>query len=503
MGGAMADVRFDQRDFRMLLREATRPDGTRMLLRWLAERLGVRALLLNRFGELVASYPEGPEPETARQPQDLLAEAADTIASVLSQRFHSAVHDAGTHSVRVLAVDAEQLGPVLVVARRGAFPDDANALIADVVRLLRLRWRADEADRRRAELERAESLNREAILHMLMVGQLDGARRAAGALGQRLPDVLRVYLVESAGGDRAAAARRCSLVCGHRAWIIPCPVYRDQLIVLVSAADAGALERLDDELHGLADGGLCIGAGEVVPLRDTAAGYQQAFHALAVARSDPARFALFSPRAELDALLGVEGVLWARAVLSPLLDSTSERSQDPDSGELLATLQSWLSFYGRAAAQLKVHRNTVATRLRRIERTLSCDLTELETQAVLHLAVRLLDRPRRTAAVHGAVPDLDSVLDTDPVRQWAAAVLAPILDKDPRLFLDTLRTWLVNNARLDSTAAALGVSVPGARKRLLRIEEALGRSLLNGPSARYDLLFALRIRQRGWTDAAS
>ncbi|MEU5850589.1 helix-turn-helix domain-containing protein [Saccharopolyspora shandongensis] len=91
------------------------------------------------------------------------------------------------------------------------------------------------------------------------------------------------------------------------------------------------------------------------------------------ARNLPDGFASFSPRAELDALLA----------FSP------ERRQNPDGDELMATLRSWLDFQGRAARQLKVHRNTVAARLRRIEQILDCDLTDLATQAVLHPALRL------------------------------------------------------------------------------------------------------------------
>jgi DNA-binding PucR family transcriptional regulator len=59
--------------------------------------------------------------------------------------------------------------------------------------------------------------------------------------------------------------------------------------------------------------------------------------------------------------------------------------------------------------------------------------------------------------------------------------------------MNTLRVWLGKNARIEATASALGISVPGTRKRLTRIEEILERSLLSGPSARYDLWFALRV----------
>lgn len=56
----------------------------------------------------------------------------------------------------------------------------------------------------------------------------------------------------------------------------------------------------------------------------------------------------------------------------------------------------------------------------------------------------------------------------------------------------TLRTWLDCEAQLAGTAAALGISVPGARKRLTRLESVLQRSLLQAPSARYDLWLAFR-----------
>jgi sugar diacid utilization regulator len=487
MGDHMADVqRPATEDLRTLLRYADRPDGGRLLLRWLAENIGGWAVLLDRFGALSAAYPE--------PPNDLLDEASDTIASVVAQRYRSAGVDTGTCSVRVLAVDAERFGPVLVVADRTPLPGDANAVITDVARLLRLRWRADEADRRSAAVEQAEALNREVILHLLMVGQLDGARRASGALRQELPDMLRVYVFECAGADRREVAKNCFHVSGGQSWVVLCPVYDDHLIVLAPAEAAEDLQTLDKALRELAGDRVCIGGGDVVSLRDTATGYQQASHALAAARNRPSGFALFSPRMELDALLGVEGRAWARGVLAPLLDFAPERPQDPDGDELLSTLQAWLTFYGRAARQLKVHRNTVTARLRRIERTLDRDLGEMEAQAVLHLALRLLDP--RISSEHHEIRELDALLDSSPVREWAQQLLAPLLVEESGLLMGTLRSWLRNNARLEDTAADLGVSVVGARKRLVRIENLLGRSLLNGPSARYDLYLALRVLRR-------
>ncbi|WP_392840571.1 helix-turn-helix domain-containing protein [Streptomyces sp. LN500] len=53
-----------------------------------------------------------------------------------------------------------------------------------------------------------------------------------------------------------------------------------------------------------------------------------------------------------------------------------------------------------------------------------------------------------------------------------------------------MRAWLKCEAQLGPTAAALGISVPGIRKRLTRLEGILQRSLLQTPSARYDLWLA-------------
>ncbi|MDF3293033.1 hypothetical protein [Streptomyces silvisoli] len=46
------------------------------------------------------------------------------------------------------------------------------------------------------------------------------------------------------------------------------------------------------------------GASEAVPLCDTATGYAQAFHALAVARNGPGRYAEFAQRPDLVLAIG-------------------------------------------------------------------------------------------------------------------------------------------------------------------------------------------------------
>ncbi|MFE3967541.1 helix-turn-helix domain-containing protein, partial [Streptomyces cyaneofuscatus] len=85
----------------------------------------------------------------------------------------------------------------------------------------------------------------------------------------------------------------------------------------------------------------------------------------------------------------------------------------------------------------------------------------------------------------------DEVLRRPAVQEWALRQLAPVAGAAE----ETLRTWLRCEGRLGPTAAELGISVPGARKRLTRLETVLQRSLLRPPSARYDLWLALRARE--------
>lgn len=87
---------------------------------------------------------------------------------------------------------------------------------------------------------------------------------------------------------------------------------------------------------------------------------------------------------------------------------------------------------------------------------------------------------------------LDTLADPE-VHRWADMQLSPLMERDRTLYLRTLRTWLANDARLKQTASDIELSIPGARKRLTRVETLLGCSLLNSPSARYDLWFALKV----------
>ncbi|MEU2208783.1 helix-turn-helix domain-containing protein [Streptomyces hygroscopicus] len=240
-----------------------------------------------------------------------------------------------------------------------------------------------------------------------------------------------------------------------------------------------------------------VGVSERVALRDTPTAYEQAIHALAVARNAPERRAAFGGDLDVTVLAGPAGYRWASELLAPCLRYAPARRADPGPQELLGTLGSWLSFGGAASRHLKIHRNTLAARVRHLDELLGVPVSRsLAAQSAAWLALRLYTAPQAAAALAQAPPEpaatLDAVLGTPAAGTWARAQLRPLEQAGPATGLETVRTWLRADARLPAAAAALGISLPGARKRLTRAEDALGRSLLTAPSAKYELWLAMR-----------
>jgi sugar diacid utilization regulator len=459
-------------------RIALQPDGLSSLLRWLAQQLSGHAILVDPSGSPLYAFP--------RASEEIFFQAEKDIRRVITKRTRSAAISLGTQVAHIMSIGSQEPD--------GPFPSGLRSLVSDAAGLLWLRWRMEELGRHSRQVELAESHSREAVLHLLMLGHVQSAKRVAGALKGRLPDLTRVYIVECPVDRRDEYTRRCAEVTEGRAWIVACPVYIGHLIVLAPAESQEADNPLDQALRALvaSNSGCYVGAGRLVRLRDIAAGYQQAFHALAVARGIDARCATFSSREDIASLLGARGQRWAAKSLRRLLDYRPERPQDPDAEELTETLASWLAFFNAATRQLKIHRNTLSARLRHIERLLGCDLNDLAIQAETQLALRLLAQPSQHYSDESGEVTLDALLGTPAVFHWAESYLAPLHAGDPCL-LETLQTWLRSNARLDTTASMLGLTVPAVRKRLVRVEGILSRSLLNAPSARHDAVLAFRI----------
>ncbi|MFI5477877.1 PucR family transcriptional regulator [Streptomyces rubiginosohelvolus] len=482
-----------------------RTGGTAGLLRWLAGRAEGWAGLVGPDGTVLHA--------AARTAGAMVPDVAGLVAegaSALTERGVQAYAvDTGASTALLFPLSVlppgvgDDTGPVLAVVTPRPVATGLATLLADVVLPLSLCLQAETLERKRRRVDLAESRGREAVLHLLMTGQLSIAQQVAGALRPRLPDPVRVCVVECSGGGRDEVARVCVDADGGRSWIVRCPVYARHLILVMPAEakepEPGAVPT--DETVAARVGDCVVGVSEPVPLADTATGYRQAFHALAVARELPSRHARFGVSPDPALVVGPAGRRWADELLNPLLTHVPRRPQDPGSQELLATAASWLAFSSHATGHLKVHRNTLAARLRLIGELLGLDLHRLADQAALDLALRVRSTPAPActpepaqsgspaSGTSKAAGGLDAILVRPAVRDWADRQLAPVLGAE-----ETLRTWVRCEGRLGPAAAELGISVPGVRKRLTRLETVLQRSLLRPPSARYDLWLALRSR---------
>ncbi len=468
--------------------------GSAALLGWLATRLGGWTGLVRHAGAGDPADPGGPGgPEQGERPPGAAVRGA---AEMSARGVRSAVlHDAGSATLLFALDDRRALAAVLPLPH----PAEAPALLADAVAPLALVLRAEEAERREARAAVAEARSREAVLRLLMGGQLPIAHQIAEALRPSLPDPMRIHVAECRSGRLAEVARLCQELTGGRAWVVRCPVYVRHLIMLVPA-DEPAVSAGHDTLAGALTAvapDCAVGVSGELPLSQAPAAYTQAFHALAVARGRGERHARFGPGPEPELAAREAGADWAGTLLAPLHAYEPRRPQDPDGQELRATAHAWLNFGSHATRLLKVHRNTLAARLRLIETLLGLDLTRLGDQAALSLALRLTPGAGRgSGAAPAGAPGLDAVLRDPQVTDWARAHLSRLTGPDaPAGARDTVRTWLAHDARLVPAAAALGVSVPGARKRLARIEALLERSLLQSPSGRYDLWLAHRAEE--------
>ncbi len=495
----------ERADDLLRMHRLARTGGTAGLLRWLAGRAEGWAGLVGPDGTVLHA--------AARTAGAMVPDVAGLVAegaSALTERGVQAYAvDTGASTALLFPLSVfppgvgDDTGPVLAVVTPRPVATGLATLLADVVLPLSLCLQAETLERKRRRVDLAESRGREAVLHLLMTGQLSIAQQVAGALRPRLPDPVRVCVVECSGGGRDEVARVCVDADGGRSWIVRCPVYARHLILVMPAEakepEPGAVPT--DETVAARVGDCVVGVSEPVPLADTATGYRQAFHALAVARELPARHARFGVSPDPALVVGPAGRRWADELLNPLLTHVPRRPQDPGSQELLATAASWLAFSSHATGHLKVHRNTLAARLRLIGELLGLDLHRLADQAALDLALRVRSTPAPActpepaqsgspaSGTSKAAGGLDAILARPAVRDWADRQLAPVLGAE-----ETLRTWVRCEGRLGPAAAELGISVPGARKRLTRLETVLQRSLLRPPSARYDLWLALRSR---------
>ena len=470
------------------MQRAARKGGTGSVLRLLRGRTGAAVLLMDSAGTL-AHPPQAPLGDAER------GLALRSVRELAERRLRSVAIDQDGLTCIVLPLDGSRgaSAPLLAAVVPRPAPPELPLLLADAASVLSLSWLAEHTRRKQRRLSIADAGTREAVLHLLLNGHTSAARQIAGALRPALPATVRVYVIEGPPRVRGQLVGELTGVA-EGAWVVPCPVYADHLFML-APGDCAPARVWPPELAAAC----WIGESSAVPLRETATGYAQAFHALAAARGRPERQASFAANPDLALTIGPAAAAWAEAFLSPIRTHRARRAQDPDSAELLATAASWLSFYSRATAHLNIHRNTLSARLTYIQELLGLDLHRLADQAALALALRTIAAkipplPEGDAARAGeTLPTLDELLLLPRVGAWAQQQFRPVTAPDvPACIAETLTTWLRLDARIGPTAAALSISASAVRKRLTRSEVLLERSLLRSPSAVHDQWLALR-----------
>ena len=166
-------------ELRDMHRESTRRDGLERLLRRLARQVGGSAVLLDRMGAPVHAFPE--------IPADVFMQVAAEIERVVTGEIRAAAADFGDGVVHIQSIGAEETGATLVVVRKERFSPAVRNLVADVSRLLALCWRVDDLGRRQRRVDLTETAVREVVLHLLMTGHVQAARRVAGTLAPASP----------------------------------------------------------------------------------------------------------------------------------------------------------------------------------------------------------------------------------------------------------------------------------------------------------------------------
>lgn len=476
-------------DILAMHRLARRADAAQALLRWLARRTGCWVALVDPAGGIRAASSTGYGSDVTT----LVIDGLRLMRKRGLRTFVTGESPSGSGALLAIDIPGDQSGLVLAVV--GADPL-GTAAPADAGQMLRACWRAEETERTRRRVEIADAHGREVVLHLLMSGNLTTAHQIAGVLAPRLYDPARFHVVECGAGRRAETVRVCAELTGGRAWIVRCPVYSDHVLVVASATPAPAVARPLEVALTAEIEGCVVGSGDALALRHTSVGYEQAFHALAVARNRPERWARFDATLGLPVVAGLQGRIWADHLLAPLTGHVAARSADPDGRTLTDTVRAWLIFSSAATRHMKIHRNTLASRLRRVEALLGLNLASVGDQAKLDLALKIAALPYLTDnELSSAAPAEDAfevMLHMPAAQEWALTQLRPLYEDAPALET-TLRTWLRNDTRLSTTAQALDVSVTGTRKRLTRLEQVLRRSLLRVPNARHALWLATEI----------
>lgn len=466
------------------------------LIDWLGRQIGAEVALVDHTGTVDLS--------TARFAPDILAGVRPALTRLSSGRLAAVASQVGAVHVRCEALGRQVPRPVLAVISPSPLPRASTTLASHVGTLTEMVRRARQADDLASRHRQAAAQLRLAVFMALMTGDLTLARRMTTGAVPPLLDAerLRIHLLRCPPSDHGRIIDTYQDASGYhgRGLMVRCPVHGDHLICLLPTDDdadgtGGGLaaplrELVRDNPH------YALGISAPAPLPATAQAYDQARHALAVARHTPDRVVDHHGRPPLAGLLPRRQALaWARAFLEPLREA-------PRLTVDIAGLA--LNFPRSGVARLLgVSRNTVTAHLKHVQDVLGLDLRDPHSRADLALALAITGLPSSagdTVAVPSPPPSTDRLLSTEAAVTWAHAFLEPLLLRADGTVPRTLRAWIEAGADAQRTARDLGISRTTVRAHLCTAEQLLRRGLLTPGPGTHELVHAFRIADRApWT----
>ncbi|WP_344534371.1 helix-turn-helix domain-containing protein [Streptomyces albiaxialis] len=473
-------------------RQASRPQDpdVRRILEWLHARTGAQVALVAVAAADGVGRVETATPGFPRRLPDSLSGLLVRLST--GQLAAAATRDGELH-VRAAALGPHEPRPVLVAAFPGEPAPEQAALLSHTAAVLTLLRRAGDSDRSWRNYQRSARQMRIAVLQALLAGDVLLARRMTTGVVPPLLEAprVRLHLLHCPVDDRDRIVRAEQDASGYHGpdLLVQCPVFKDHLICLVAedehedggkgAYGRGAmLRRLVRDNSGYA-----LGVSGSHPLAATAAAYSQATHALAAARAAPDRIAYYHGRSPLEGVLPRQPALdWARTLLAPLQEAPETSA---DVTRLAMTMPRTA-----VARLLDLSRNTVTAHLRRAERALGRDLTEVRARADVHLALSLdSSGAARPVEVRSRPVTLDHLLRTERAAAWSETLLHPLQDRHVR----TLQVWIEANTDAQRAAQRMGISRNTVRAHLRAAENVLGLDLLTLGTGTHDIVHALRI----------
>ncbi|TLS46112.1 PucR family transcriptional regulator [Streptomyces montanus] len=450
---------------------------------WLARTLDAQVLVSERERVLAASP----------------ASAAERVA-------HAIIHqsaEAGHADASVAHTQLISLGPaagaeaVLAVARHSSFDASDQRLLRHAAKVIGLMAQARHEFRANHGASHAA---RTAAAELLLTGELDKARRVMAMLAPGLlaPDTARVYVIQTTAELRDSVVHQCEAAMADRALTIADPRDPSRVLIInpLLPGGVGDTSVAGDLMRVMTTGGrgrvLSLGGSGVYSMTLMAQALNEALTAQRFATAQPDSVVLSSQDDALISLLPQhDAQAWARDLLRPLTSSPADWEQ------FRHTLPTALAYPNTVAAQrLLLHRNTVTRRVTKAAALLAMDLNKVAHRIAVGLALELVTQRDTTDDEDASRSDpdvrtLDGLLATPGLETWADTLLHPARE-DRRPLLTTAAHWLAHDLRIESTAAALGLSDATVRSHLRALERHLSRDLTSLSGLR-DLMFALHI----------